>query len=356
MVGSKTSSVYMPATSSADIVFCMQQLITSRFDGMDNSHRMPDQYDLFLYTGNERVVEDLTKYKHNGFHPIVLGDVLPKPDTSVGNPDRVPRYRILLKLGFGAFATVWLARDLTDKRYVSLKICLGTDAPELGNEAALLSELRNLGQGKAGFERIIQLFDVFTRGRMDPHLANFGVALPQLEQFSEDDIIDYFANPEIIPVVPRDTSFSMSSLPPYVTLRVSMADFLHMMKSFPAEPTMSIKILDFGRAHRTSEKLTTLPGAAPKLIRPPEVVVYDDFEGRAGSVWSKSADIWAVGCTVYQIYYRTSYELISTWGSHNDFILRTLQLGGPPPDGWPGIWNTRSGHGNGMLHLRSWLL
>ncbi|KAM3433178.1 hypothetical protein MY4824_006101 [Beauveria thailandica] len=244
MVGSKTSSVYVPATSSPDIVFCMQQLIT---------------------------------------------------------------------------------------RYVSLKICLGTDAPELGNEAALLSELH-------------------------PHLANFGVALPHLEQFSEDDIIDYFANPEIIPVVPRDTSFSMSSLPPYVTLRVSMADFLHMMKSFPAEPAMSIKILEFGRAHRTSEKLTTLPGAAPKLIRPPEVVVYDDSGGRAGSVWSKSADIWAVGCTVYQIYYKTSYEPISTWGSHNDFILRTLQLGGPPPDGWPGIWNTRSGHGNGMLHLRSWLL
>ncbi|EJP61256.1 metallo-beta-lactamase superfamily protein [Beauveria bassiana ARSEF 2860] len=159
--------------------------------------------------------------------------------------------------------------------------------------------------------------------------------------------MEYFASPEIIPVVPRDTSTSMRSLPPYVTPCVSMAEFLHMMKSFPAEPTMCIKILDFGRAHRTSEKLTTLPGAAPKLIRPPEVVVYDDSEGRAGSVWSKSADIWAVGCTIYQIYYKTSYELISTWGSHNDFILRTVQLGGPPPDAWPGIWNTRSGHGNG---------
>lgn len=53
-----------------------------------------------------------------------------------------------------------------------------------------------------------------------------------------------------------------------------------------------------GIAHRTSEKLTALPGAAPIIIRPPEVVVYDDSEGRAGSAWSKSADIWAVGCTV----------------------------------------------------------
>jgi hypothetical protein len=68
-----------------------------------------------------------------------------------------------------------------------------------------------------------------------------------LEQFNEDDITEYFANPEIIPVVPRDTSFPLSSVPPYVVPRVSIADFLQSMKSFPTEPTMSIKILDFGR-------------------------------------------------------------------------------------------------------------
>lgn len=60
-------------------------------------------------------VEELTRYKHHGLHPITFGDVLPKPGTGVGTPVKESRYRIMLKLGFGAFATIWLARDLVDK-------------------------------------------------------------------------------------------------------------------------------------------------------------------------------------------------------------------------------------------------
>lgn len=81
----------------------------------------------------------------------------------------------------------------------------------------------------------------------DPHIANFGIALPQREQFKEDDITEYFANPEIIPVVPRDPTFPLDSVPPYIVQSVSIADFLQGMKAFPASSVMSIKILDFGR-------------------------------------------------------------------------------------------------------------
>ncbi|KAJ2971625.1 hypothetical protein NQ176_g7599 [Zarea fungicola] len=232
---------------------------------------MREQLEQFLYTGNDTHVEELTRYKRHGFHLVILGDVLPKSGTSV------------LKLGFGAFATVWLARDLVDKY-----------AHPNDNEAAILSELHRVGQGKAGLERIIQLFDVFTikgpngfheclvtevisplsdpdvvdhrsleaihpnirrifflhkQGVVhgDPHLANFGAALPQLEQFNEDDITEYFANPKVIPVVPRDTSFPLSSVPPWVTPCVSIADFLQSMKSFLEELTICTKILDFGK-------------------------------------------------------------------------------------------------------------
>lgn len=41
-----------------------------------------------------------------------------------------------------------------------------------------------------------------------------------------------------------------------------------------------------------------LPGGAPFMIRPPEVFVYDISQCKAGSVWSKEADIWALGCVV----------------------------------------------------------
>lgn len=82
---------------------------------METSTSLQGQLDTFLYTGAEGQFEDLTKYTQNGLHPLTLGDVLPKPSTCVGDVNKAPRCRIMLKLGFGAFATVWLARDLVEK-------------------------------------------------------------------------------------------------------------------------------------------------------------------------------------------------------------------------------------------------
>lgn len=50
--------------------------------------------------------EDLTRYCPGGYHPVHIGDSF-----------NGGRYKILHKLGFGAFSTVWLARDL---QYVQL--------------------------------------------------------------------------------------------------------------------------------------------------------------------------------------------------------------------------------------------
>ncbi|KID83622.1 Protein kinase domain containing protein [Metarhizium guizhouense ARSEF 977] len=351
---------------------------------METSTSLQGQLDTFLYTGAEGQFEDLTKYKQNGLHPITLGDVLPKPSTCVGDVNKAPRYRIMLKLGSGAFATVWLARDLVEKRYVAVKVGLGSDIPRLNRETEILTQLCKAGPGKHGHQRVIELFDVyimkgpngfhqclvtevisplsdpdarqqcsfaairqiiegfaFLHGEGivhgDPHIANFGIALPQLEQFKEDDITEYFANPEIIPVVPRDPTFPLDSVPPYIVQSVSIADFLQGMKAFPASSVMSIKILDFGRAHRLSKTIPSLPGAAPTAIRPPEVVLHELSHGRIGCTWSEAADIWAVGCTLYHV--KSGHELISTWGSLKDYLFRAIQFGGPPPETWPQPWN-----------------
>lgn len=44
--------------------------------------------------------ENLSLYCHGGFHPVRLGDQF-----------KENRYRVVHKLGFGRFATVWLVRD-----------------------------------------------------------------------------------------------------------------------------------------------------------------------------------------------------------------------------------------------------
>lgn len=59
--------------------------------------------------------EEQERYCPGGFHPVAIGDML-DPDARLALPER--RYRILHKLGFGSYATVWLARDIRS-RWVS---------------------------------------------------------------------------------------------------------------------------------------------------------------------------------------------------------------------------------------------
>ena len=61
--------------------------------------------------------EDLERYEPGGFHPVHLGDVYHEG-----------RYRVVHKLGFGGFSTVWLALDQSLERYVALKVVAAEDS------------------------------------------------------------------------------------------------------------------------------------------------------------------------------------------------------------------------------------
>lgn len=81
-------------------------------------------------------VEDMSSYSVGGFHPVKIGDKCQK------------RYRIVHKLGYGACATFWLAKDLRLMKYVALKIGIAdwkTDEAEilttLTGEKSKFSEL-----------------------------------------------------------------------------------------------------------------------------------------------------------------------------------------------------------------------
>jgi len=52
----------------------------------------------FYFSGPE--IEGPHGYRPGGYHPVHLGDVYGQ------------KYRVIHKLGFGAYSTVWLARDL----------------------------------------------------------------------------------------------------------------------------------------------------------------------------------------------------------------------------------------------------
>ena len=52
----------------------------------------------FYFAGPD--LESPNEYQPGGYHPVHLGDIY------------CERYRVINKLGFGSYSTVWLARDL----------------------------------------------------------------------------------------------------------------------------------------------------------------------------------------------------------------------------------------------------
>jgi serine/threonine-protein kinase SRPK3 len=61
---------------------------------------MPPKMDLFSHKCNV-LAEPEYRYRIGGYHPVLLGDTF-----------KDGRYKVLHKLGFGGYATVWAARDL----------------------------------------------------------------------------------------------------------------------------------------------------------------------------------------------------------------------------------------------------
>ncbi|EDR06088.1 uncharacterized protein LACBIDRAFT_236666 [Laccaria bicolor S238N-H82] len=105
-------------------------------------------------------VESLNYYCAEGYHPVHLGD------TFNGG-----RYIVEYKLGQGSYATVWLAWDTHQERYVSLKIiCAEASKYSSGTELEVLRRsTAGAGQGK---RYVLEFIDSFTHeGPNGSHLC-----------------------------------------------------------------------------------------------------------------------------------------------------------------------------------------
>ncbi|KAF8466328.1 kinase-like domain-containing protein [Kalaharituber pfeilii] len=91
--------------------------------------------------------EWIEEYRPGGHHPVHLGD---KFDNGT--------YKILRKLGYGAYSTVWLARDAKNSRYVALKI-LKASAPDC--ELRVLSHLSNSDHLHEGVNHVLKTLNHF---------------------------------------------------------------------------------------------------------------------------------------------------------------------------------------------------
>lgn len=94
-------------------------------------HEPPPEPALKFHIGMLDDVEDRELYRPGGFHPTRIGDVL-----------NGTRYKILHKLGYGGFATVWFARDRQTKSNVAVKITAAGTARD-GKELEIFDFISN---------------------------------------------------------------------------------------------------------------------------------------------------------------------------------------------------------------------
>jgi hypothetical protein len=91
-----------------------------------------------------------------------------------------------------------------------------------------------------------QLEDVSKIRFTDPHMGNFGIAIPQLQQVPEMDVMIHFSDPVLTAVVPHDPFLSLESYPVYLTETSPLEDFIAAKNLLPPPEEMRLKIMDFG--------------------------------------------------------------------------------------------------------------
>ncbi|KAK2757981.1 hypothetical protein FQN54_004387 [Arachnomyces sp. PD_36] len=105
-----------------------------------------------LHINTTRPIEEETLpfYRPEQFYPVHIGELLKS------------RYKVLGKLGYGAYSTVWLCRDSCDHSHVAVKVLTSTFSErKLSREVEVYEHLSKLGRSPIGSAYIRGLYDTF---------------------------------------------------------------------------------------------------------------------------------------------------------------------------------------------------
>ncbi|KAL3437126.1 kinase-like domain-containing protein [Aspergillus tetrazonus] len=309
--------------------------------------------------------EDPDRYRIDGLHPLVIGDTL-----------KNQRYKIVHKLGSGSFATVWLARDTLENKYVSIKI-LSADTPLDCKELRILQMISNSPVAHKGRDFVVQLLDHFTvDGPNGEHLCivtavagdrlarkpglrynslewpriiglqiaealgylhALGVAhgdcytsniLTQLRPFddwSEEELYACMGEPIKHQVRRLDGGTRGDNAPEYT---VDPGNVLALEARLPTDRVL---LIDFGAAfyHNESPEVifTPAPLAAPEIL--------------FGGELTPAVDNWAFGCLLYELCAdRTLIKLLFGW--NNDAMKDQVAMLGKPAEVLWQNWENRT--------------
>ncbi|KAI9842414.1 MAG: hypothetical protein M1837_007159 [Sclerophora amabilis] len=107
-----------------------------------------------IESGQKVEEERLAWYKPTQFYPVRTGEVFNS------------RYQVVGKLGYGAYSTVWLCRDLVGHRYVTLKVC-ERNATQAKREVAVYRYLNTINTKHSGSRLVRTIVDAFEISRCE---------------------------------------------------------------------------------------------------------------------------------------------------------------------------------------------
>ncbi|KAK7513784.1 kinase-like domain-containing protein [Phyllosticta citriasiana] len=95
--------------------------------------------------------ETIPDYVASRYYPVRIGEIFRD------------RYQIVGKLGFGTTSTVWLARDLSGRRHVALKLFINSESmgSELDNELNVYKRIESAAKDHPGRSAVRSLLDSF---------------------------------------------------------------------------------------------------------------------------------------------------------------------------------------------------
>lgn len=273
--------------------------------------------------------EGLEQYRKGGYHPVCIGEKY-----------KDGKYTVLRKLGYGASSTVWMVQDNTTGGLFAMKVQKSSrDYSEAAyDEIKLLSEMM---RGDPRDERFcVRFVDSFeTVGpngrhvclileRLGDNLLSLirhyyaqtggGVPIHIVRQLTRQMLIamDYFHRERQI----IHTDIKVDNI-------VLQKPLLERTAEDDRKGDWRCKIMDFGNSCKTYRQYSPL--IQTREYRCPEVML--------GQKYSTSADVWSMGCVVFELItgelmFTPRHDPNGQFHVEEDHLAQMMELLGPMPD------------------------
>ncbi|KAF5536633.1 CMGC kinase [Fusarium mexicanum] len=332
----------------------IEQLVTEERDAEDwgdyvDSDEEPDV---------EFACEDINLYPRGFCYPISIGEII------------VARYRIIHKLGHGAFSTVWMAQDMVEHKDVALKILMlgGSDERDYHVQSEIIGSAEDLTYLLVYHETFLLLSPhgkhrVFVLPIQGPNLRNhpptkrpfatrmrFAVQLLNaLKTLHDAGIIHSDLNTANIMYTLRPLNKSITEKYKQIGRPRKMKLWTEQWKDgelvVPMKPKEeligdSIVLGDFGLAHKAG-------ASTPKMQSPATYCAPERVQNTHPSFGS---DMWSYMCIFFELY--TGMHLFQGWG-HISVVSSIVSTLGPLPESWKGTYHV-GGSGEDKWYEQNW--